>query len=42
MVVNPDVLLEEMQQIIEAKLSLAGLKISAKSSYPHALSSKTG
>jgi len=30
MVVNPDVLLEEMQQIIEAKLSLAGLKISAK------------
>ena len=30
MVVNPDVLLEEMQQIIEAKLSLEGLKISAK------------
>lgn len=30
MVVNPDVLLEEMQQIIEAKVSLAGLKISAK------------
>lgn len=29
-VVNPDVLLEEMQQIIEAKVSLAGLKISAK------------
>lgn len=30
MVVNPDVLLEEMQQIIDANLSLAGLKISAK------------
>ncbi|WP_373484545.1 adenylosuccinate synthase [Acetobacterium sp.] len=30
MVVNPDVLLEEMQQIIDAKLSLEGLKISAK------------
>ncbi|MDD3306102.1 MAG: adenylosuccinate synthase [Acetobacterium sp.] len=30
MVVNPDVLLEEMQQIIEVKVSLAGLKISAK------------
>ena len=29
-VVNPDVLLEEMQQIIEAKVSLEGLKISAK------------
>lgn len=29
-VVNPDVLLEEMQQIIAAKVSLAGLKISAK------------
>ncbi|KAF5089431.1 MULTISPECIES: adenylosuccinate synthase [Acetobacterium] len=29
-VVNPDVLLEEMQQIIEAKVSLDGLKISAK------------
>ncbi|MDO9492789.1 adenylosuccinate synthase [Acetobacterium sp.] len=30
MVVNPDVLLEEMQQISDAKLSLEGLKISAK------------
>ncbi len=30
LVVNPDVLFEEMQQIVEAKLSLAGLKISAK------------
>jgi adenylosuccinate synthase len=29
-VVNPDVLLEEMQQIIEANVSLEGLKISAK------------
>ncbi|HAZ05731.1 MAG TPA: adenylosuccinate synthase [Acetobacterium sp.] len=29
-VVNPDVLLEEMQQIIAAKVSLDGLKISAK------------
>ena len=29
-VVNPDVLLEEMQQIIAAKVSLEGLKISAK------------
>lgn len=30
LVVNPDVLLEEMQQISDAKLSLEGLKISAK------------
>ncbi|AFA47003.1 adenylosuccinate synthase [Acetobacterium woodii] len=30
LVVNPDVLFEEMQQIVEAKLSLAGLKISSK------------
>lgn len=29
-VVNPDVLLEEMQQIAEANVSLAGLKISSK------------
>lgn len=30
MVVNPDVLLDEMQQIIDVKVSLEGLKISAK------------
>ncbi|MBC3796788.1 adenylosuccinate synthase [Acetobacterium tundrae] len=29
-VVNPDVLLEEMQQLTEANISLAGLKVSAK------------
>ena len=29
-VVNPDVLLEEMQQLTEAKVTLSGLKISAK------------